>query len=160
MSESSHDEGGHHKSVWSIRFSVFVLISCTAVFAIISENINELLGIALKNLNISPAFAGMTIIAWVPSAAEIVNAVVFAWRNEISLAIEIGMSATVQIALIQLPALILLQVVLGAYGVWSEYLFQPIFSTMDIMSVALSVLIINFLSMDGKTNYFKGFILM
>jgi Ca2+:H+ antiporter len=160
MSESSHDEGGHHKSDWSIRFSVFVLISCTAVFAIISENINELLGIALKNLNISPAFAGMTIIAWVPSAAEIVNAVVFAWRNEISLAIEIGMSATVQIALIQLPALILLQVVLGAYGVWSEYLFQPIFSTMDIMSVALSVLIINFLSMDGKTNYFKGFILM
>jgi Ca2+:H+ antiporter len=156
----SHDEGGHHKSDWSIKFSVFVLISCTAVFAIISENINELLGIALKNLNISPAFAGMTIIAWVPSAAEIVNAIVFAWRNEISLAIEIGMSATVQIALIQLPALILLQVVLGSYGVWPQYLFQPIFSTMDIMSVALSVLIINFLSMDGKTNYFKGFTLM
>ena len=157
---ASHDEGGHHKSDWSIKFSVLVLVSCTAVFAVISENINELLGVALKNLNISPAFAGMTIIAWVPSAAEIVNAIVFAWRNEISLAIEIGMSATVQIALIQLPALILLQVVLGANGVWPKYLFQPIFSTMDIMSVALSVLIINFLSMDGKTNYFKGFILM
>jgi Ca2+:H+ antiporter len=159
-SESAEHDGGHYKSDWSIKFSVFVLISCTSVFAIISENINELLGIALRNLNISPAFAGMTIIAWVPSAAEIVNAVVFAWRNEISLAIEIGMSATVQIALIQLPMLILLQVVLGAYGVWPEYLFQPIFSTMDIMSVALSVLIINFLSMDGKTNYFKGFTLM
>ena len=157
---ASHDEGGHHKSDWSIRFSVFVLISCTAVFAVISENINELLGIALKNLNISPAFAGMTIIAWVPSAAEVVNAIVFAWRNDISLAIEIGMSATVQIALIQLPVLILLQVILGANGVWPEFLFQPIFSTMDIMSVALSVLIINFLSMDGKTNYFKGFALM
>jgi Ca2+:H+ antiporter len=159
-SEGASHDGGHHKSDWSIKFSLFVLISCTSVFAIISENINELLGIALKNLNISPAFAGMTIIAWVPSAAEIVNAIVFAWRNEISLAIEIGMSATVQIALIQLPALILLQVVLGANGVWPQYLFQPIFSTMDIMSVALSVLIINFLSMDGKTNYFKGFILM
>jgi Ca2+:H+ antiporter len=159
-SESISYDGGHQKSDWSISFSLFVLVSCTAVFAIISENINELLGVALKNLNISPAFAGMTIIAWVPSAAEIVNAVVFAWRNEISLAIEIGMSATVQIALIQLPALILLQVVLGYYGVWPDFLFQPIFSTMDIMSVALSVLIINFLSMDGKTNYFKGFILM
>jgi Ca2+:H+ antiporter len=159
-SESAEHDGGHYKSDWSIKFSVFVLISCTSVFAIISENINELLGIALKNLNISPAFAGMTIIAWVPSAAEIVNAVVFAWRNEISLAIEIGMSATVQIALIQLPMLILLQVILGANGIWPEYLFQPIFSTMDIMSVALSVLIINFLSMDGKTNYFKGFTLM
>ena len=38
----------------------------------------------------------MTIIAWMPSAMEIVNAMAFAYRNNIALAIEIGTSASVQ----------------------------------------------------------------
>jgi Ca2+/H+ antiporter len=56
----------------------------------------QVLGTAVAAIGISASFAGMTIIAWMPSAMEIVNAVAFAYRNNIALAIEIGTSASVQ----------------------------------------------------------------
>jgi Ca2+/H+ antiporter len=56
----------------------------------------QVLGTAVNAIGISASFAGITIIAWMPSAMEIVNAVTFAHRNNIALAIEIGTSASVQ----------------------------------------------------------------
>ena len=56
----------------------------------------QVLGSAVAAIGISASFAGMTIIAWMPSAMEIVNAMAFAYRNNIALAIEIGTSASVQ----------------------------------------------------------------
>ena len=56
----------------------------------------QVLGVAVATIGLSASFAGMTIIAWMPSAMEIVNAMAFAYRNNIPLAIEIGTSASVQ----------------------------------------------------------------
>jgi Ca2+/H+ antiporter len=56
----------------------------------------QVLGVAVATIGLSASFAGMTIIAWMPSAMEIVNAMAFAFRNNIALAIEIGTSASVQ----------------------------------------------------------------
>ena len=56
----------------------------------------QVLGVAVATIGLSASFAGMTIIAWMPSAMEIVNAMAFAYRNNIALAIEIGTSASVQ----------------------------------------------------------------
>ncbi len=132
IEQNSHSEGSAGESLevtdphdpmnWPVGFSVLVLMICTATFAIISENLNnvrfphalpaftevwqrfetyvytrmQVLGSAVAVIGISASFAGMTIIAWMPSAMEIVNAMAFAYRNNIALAIEIGTSASVQ----------------------------------------------------------------
>ena len=69
---------------------VFLAAACSRVMAV------QVLGSAVAAIGISASFAGMTIIAWMPSAMEIVNAMTFAYRNNIALAIEIGTSASVQ----------------------------------------------------------------
>jgi Ca2+/H+ antiporter len=53
--------------------------------------------VALDKLSIAPAFAGVTVIAWVPSLVEVANAVAFARQNNISLSFEIGLSAAIQV---------------------------------------------------------------
>ena len=51
-------------------------------------------------------FAGLTIIAIAPAIVEIVNAVRFALKDDITLSFEIGMAAAVQTAMVQIPALV------------------------------------------------------
>ena len=56
---------------------------------------------------------GLTLIGVIPSTAEFVNAIQFSLQNNIALAIEIGSAAAIQIALIQIPALVAFSAILN-----------------------------------------------
>jgi len=77
----------------------------------------------------------------------------FALQNNISLSIEIGNSASIQISLIQIPILVLLSAFMKS---GPEGPFSLIFPTIDVFSVILSVIILNYITYDGKSNYFQG----
>ena len=72
-----------------------------------------------------------------------------AWRNKISIAIEIGTSSAIQIALFVVPILILVSQLYG-YG------FVLVFSLFEIVAVILTVMIINHLAADGRCNWLEG----
>jgi len=99
-------------------------------------------------------FLGVSILAVVPSTAEYVNAIQFSLQDNVALSIEIGNSGAVQIALIQIPVLVLFSAIWNhAKGLNS---FILIFPVLDFAGVLFSVLIVNYVSIEGKSNYFLG----
>jgi len=152
--EPEAEESGHDAPEWSRLTSILVLLIGTTLFALISEDLVQQIQPTLQKFNLSQTFLGVTIIAIVPSAAEFVNAIQFALQENISLALEIGNSAAVQISLIQIPALVLISAILN-HGHYANS-FTLIFPVMNVFAVIFAVIILNYLSIDGKSNYFQG----
>ncbi|KAL0232058.1 hypothetical protein PCE1_003054 [Barthelona sp. PCE] len=149
-------EGEAHGSdgfQWSTKTSVVILLLATVAFAIVSETLTEVIRPALDDLGLSEQFAGVCIIGIIPNIAEFVSAIQFSMHNNIALSIEIGSSAAMQISLIQIPALVWMSNVINDTPAGS---FNLVFGELDLCCVLLSVLIFNYLSNEGKCNYFQG----
>jgi len=152
--DDEEEEGGEAVPEWSNRKSVVVLIICTAAFSLISEKLVETLEPVVDSLNLTRGFLGVTILAIIPSAAEYLNAVQFALNNNMPLAIEIGASAAVQITLFQMPVLVVISAVMNHMA--NENSFTLIFPMIDFYAIFFSVIILNLIYQNGKTNYFIG----
>lgn len=103
--------------------------------------------------------------------AEYVNAIGFALQNNVALSIEIGSSGSVQIALLQVPILVF-------FSAFSNHLcvaprhhcsrahatprsrgyhsFTMVFPMLDVFAVVFSVVIVNYVGIEGRSNYFTG----
>ena len=138
---------------WSVTRCVVIMLVSTVLFALVSEVMVESIRPALKTIGISESFAGFTIIATITSLAEYVNAVKFAWIDDISLSLEIGSSAAIQVAFIQIPALLIVSKIVAPA-------FWFVFNQMAALGIIFGVLIFNYLSIDGRSNYFEGFACM
>mmetsp|Transcript_13432 Transcript_13432/g.31804 ORF Transcript_13432/g.31804 Transcript_13432/m.31804 type:complete len:124 (+) Transcript_13432:16-387(+) len=99
--------------------------------------------------------SGLTVIAWVPALCEYINAVVFALEDNISLSLSIATSSSLQVSMIQLPALVLMQTLLGG-GYWPNHAFTPVFTPLDAGALLLAILLTNYISIDGRSNYLEG----
>jgi len=152
--EPETEESGHDSPEWNRLISILVLVIGTALFALISADLVKQIEPILQNFDLSQRFLGVTAIALIPSAAEFVNAIQFALQENISLALEIGNSYAVQISLIQIPALVLMSAILN-HGHYTNS-FTLIFPILDVFAVIFAVIILNYISIDGKSNYFQG----
>lgn len=113
---------------------------------------------AFESIGVSAEFAGLTFIATVPSMGEFLNAIQFAWMDNVTLALEIGNVAAIQISLLQIPAL-----VLGSFLIFEgneNMIFSLTFPQFNLMAIFFSVLMLNYISRDGRSNYFHGLALV
>ncbi|XP_043944784.1 putative cation exchanger C521.04c [Protopterus annectens] len=106
----------------------------------------------LYGTKVSQYFIGVTLIAMVPELPEIVNGIQFALQNNMSLSIEVGSSLAVQVCMIQMPVLVL-------FSVFSPG-FTLLFSDLHLWSSIFSVILVNYIFMDGKCDYFQGTVLV
>jgi len=150
------EEGeGEGTAEWTIAFSIFVMLVSITCFGLLAEDVVELLQDVLVELGLTQAFVGITLIALTPAATEIANAIKFALLDNISLSVSIGSASSIQVALIQMPALILLSIAFSA-----DDSFHLIFPLMSVFSVILSVITFNYISAEGHSNYFVGSVLV
>lgn len=153
---------GHDAPEWSKTKSAVILCACTVLFSLIAELMVKSVDVVVEGLHIREKILGLTLFALVPNVTEFVNAISFAIHGNISLSMEIGSAYTVQVALLQIPAL----VAFTAYYHWSSALdpssqsFTLVFPRMDMFSVLFSVFLITYIYIEGKSNYFKGMILV
>jgi Ca2+:H+ antiporter len=154
VEEDEEGTAEHGKAVWSKPVCVAVLGICCVLMALVSELLVDNLDGVLADTGISEEFVGLTIIAIIPSIAEIINGVQFALQNSISLSIEVGCSTAVQLCLLQIPIIIYISDILEAQG--SGSVFPMIFPDTHIVSVVFAVLVMNYVFQDGKCNYFQG----
>jgi Ca2+:H+ antiporter len=146
--EEEEEEGS---AEWTIAFSAIVMIISISCFGLLAEDVVELLQEVLETLGLNQAFLGITVIALTPAATEIANAIKFALSNQISLSVSIGSASSIQVVLIQMPSLVFLAAIFaGDSG------FHLIFPLMSVFAVILAVLAFNYISSEGKTNYFVG----
>jgi Ca2+:H+ antiporter len=117
--------------------------------AICAEFLVDSIDSIVESAHISKTFVGLILIPIVGNAAEHVTAVIVAYKGKMDLAINVAIGSSMQIALFVTPFL----VILG----WIMH--QPMtlhFQGFETIIFFISVLIVNYLIQDGKSNYLEG----
>ncbi|KAF9438200.1 hypothetical protein BGZ76_009218 [Entomortierella beljakovae] len=158
--EEDDDEahGGHDSPNWSKAKSATVLLSCTVLYSIIAEILVDSVDAVSS---IDEKLLGLTLFALVPNVTEFMNAISFAMYGNIALSMEIGSAYALQVCLIQIPAMVAVSAWLsyGKTKLWN-YMFNLIFPRWDVFSMLFSVFLLTYTYIEGKSNYFKGSILI
>lgn len=84
-------------------------------------------------------------------------------NGNIALSMEIGSAYALQVCLLQIPALVLFSAINGHWfdGVdIADRTFTLIFPQWDMVTVILCVFLLSYMYGEGKSNYFKGSILL
>ncbi|KAH7153397.1 Sodium/calcium exchanger protein-domain-containing protein [Dactylonectria macrodidyma] len=159
----AHAHGGHDAPNWSRAKSAVILLGATVLYAVIAEILVDTVDVVLENFAIDQKFLGVTLFALVPNTTEFLNAISFAMNGNIALSMEIGSAYALQVCLLQIPALVFYSafwpgVPSGADP--SNYTFSLLFPQWDMVTVILCVFLLSYMYGEGKSNYFKGSILM
>ncbi|KAI5458180.1 Sodium/calcium exchanger protein-domain-containing protein [Mariannaea sp. PMI_226] len=159
----AHAHGGHDAPNWSRAKSAVILLGATVLYAIIAEILVDTVDVVLNSFSIDQKFLGITLFALVPNTTEFLNAISFAMNGNIALSMEIGSAYALQVCLLQIPALVFYSCFwpgVPAGGDPSMYTFSLLFPQWDMVTVILCVFLLSYMYGEGKSNYFKGSILM
>uniref|UniRef100_A0A8D3CU97 Cation/H+ exchanger protein 1 n=1 Tax=Scophthalmus maximus TaxID=52904 RepID=A0A8D3CU97_SCOMX len=145
----SDGHGVHHVVHWSRCKALGVLIVATALMACCADLSTENIEPILSHSSVSQYFIGVTVLAMVPELPEIVNGIQFALQNNISLSLEVGTCIAIQVCMIQIPLLVL-------FNAFYDVGFVLVFSDIHLWASIFSVILVNYIFMDGKCDYFQG----
>ncbi|KAJ5273962.1 hypothetical protein N7478_009087 [Penicillium angulare] len=161
--EANHTAGGHDAPNWSKAKSSIILLGATLLYAIIAEILVNTVDVVLESVDIDEKFLGITLFALVPNTTEFLNAISFAMNGNIALSMEIGSAYALQVCLLQVPALVLFSAIYTSSMIPSElakHSFNLIFPQWDMITVILCVFLLSYVYGEGKSNYFKGSVLV
>ncbi|CAI4218525.1 unnamed protein product [Parascedosporium putredinis] len=133
--------------------SVVLLLVSTALVALCAEFVVGSIEEVVEGGAIREAFIGLIILPVVGNAAEHVTAITVAMKNKMDLAIGVAVGSSIQIALFVTP----LVVILGWCMQKEMTLYFTLFETVCLF---VSAFIVNFLVLDGRSNYLEGALLM
>ncbi len=148
---SSDDE--HDSEAWPVRRGIATLVVATLAVAWLSEVLVGSLEGFSKQLGLTEVFAGLIIIPIIGNAAEHA-ASVFAMKNKLDLAIQIALGATIQIALLVAPALVLISFMIG------KPMDLVIHRPLELVGLIGATLITASVARDGETNWLEGAMLL
>jgi Ca2+:H+ antiporter len=94
-------------------------------------------------------FVGVIVVAIIGNAAEHYSAVAAARRDQMTLAVEIAVGSSAQIALFVGPAVVLYSFLIG-------HPMTLLFNPLEITAIALSVLATALVVSDGESNWVEG----
>lgn len=159
----AHAHGGHDAPNWGRAKSAIILLGATVLYAIIAEILVDTVDVVLNSFSIDQKFLGITLFALVPNTTEFLNAISFAMNGNIALSMEIGSAYALQVCLLQIPALVFYSAFWPGVpdgGDPAMYTFSLLFPQWDMVTVILCVFLLSYMYGEGKSNYFKGSILM
>jgi Ca2+:H+ antiporter len=142
-------EGAHAGPLFPTGAAVAVLATGTLWTTVQAEILVRAMEPALARFGFTELFVGVIVIALIGNAAEHYSAVTAARRDDMTLAVEIAVGSSAQIALFVAPALVLYSFAIG----------QPmtlLFNGFEITAIALSVLATSIVVGDGESNWVEG----
>ncbi|KHN98892.1 Sodium/calcium exchanger membrane region [Metarhizium album ARSEF 1941] len=143
------DDGEEHLTRWA---SVILLLVSTGLVAVCAEFLVDSIKEVTETSRVGEIFIGLIILPIVGNAAEHVTAVTVAMKNKMDLAIGVAVGSSIQIALFVTP----LVVILGWIMDKEMTLYFTLFETVCLF---VSAFIVNFLVLDGRSNYLEGALL-
>ncbi|MBD2122084.1 calcium/proton exchanger [Trichocoleus sp. FACHB-262] len=149
--QTSHSETTTHKP--SLPLWISVLIIATLGVAFESELFVGVVEEATAGLGLTPLFTGVILLPLVGGAAEYVTAVRVAIKNNMDLSVSVAMGSSLLVALLVAPILVLVGQIIG----------QPMdlsFNPFEIVAVAIAVVVANLISLDGRSNWLEGALLL
>ncbi len=148
-SRGGHGHGGHSRGGLSVAAAVMLLAAGTLLTTIQAELLVGALEPALKQFGFTELFVGVILVAIIGNAAEHYSAIAAARRDQMTLAVEIAVGSSAQIALLVAPAVILYSFAIGRP-------MSLIFNPFEITAVALSVFATSMVVSDGESNWVEG----
>jgi len=142
-------KASREKPTISRNKALLILIAATVFVAIESELLVSGFEAAAQIIGLREVFIGAILLGIITNIAENANSVHFALENKIDLSIEIGLSSAIQIALFVVPILVFI-------SQYMHYGFLLTFSAFELVSLMLSLIILNYVTADGKTNWIEG----
>ncbi|MEB3167599.1 MAG: calcium/proton exchanger [Synechococcaceae cyanobacterium] len=130
-----------------------VLLGATVGLAIESELFMGVVEPVSANLGLSPGFTGVVLLPLLGGLPEYVTAVSLARANKMDLSVSVAFGSTLLVALLMVPVLVLSGPLLG----------HPIdlgFSIYEIVAVATAVVVANLVSLDGRSDWLEGVLLL
>ncbi len=146
-------EATHEQPTWSLRRSITTLAVATAFVAVMAEFLVGALEHTTEELGLSHLFVGLIIVPLISNAAEHASAILLAAKDKMSVAIEIAIGSSVQIALFVAPVLVFLSLL-------TAHPLDLIFTGFEIAAVGFSAAILSFIALDGRSNWFEGVLLL
>lgn len=125
------------------------LVVVTVLVAVCAEYLVDSIDSIVSSSGISKTFIGLILLPIVGNAAEHVTAIVVAYKGKMDLAIGVAIGSSLQIALFVTPFLVILGWIIG-----EEMTLH--FKGFETVVFFVSVLVVNYLIQDGKSNYLEG----
>jgi Ca2+:H+ antiporter len=138
-----------HKPRMGVRPAIALLTLATGLTTVGAETLVGALEPAMQQFGMSELFAGVIVIALIGNAAEHYSAVSAAANDQMTLALEISIGSSAQIALMVAPILVLIAPLLGAP-------MSLVFNAFEITAIVLSVQVTAFVAFDGESNWLEG----
>ncbi|OAI44155.1 hypothetical protein AYO43_02375 [Nitrospira sp. SCGC AG-212-E16] len=142
-----------HEAPWSKGKAIGVLAVVTVVIAVVSEILVGAIEPASASIGMTPIFTGIIFLALVGNAAEAMNAVGFARKDQMDLSFGIAVGASTQVALFVAPVLVFAGYFMG----------KPMdlhFTAFEIVAIILAVAIVSRLTSDGESHWMEGVMLI
>lgn len=139
----------HEEAEWGKGKALAILAAATLAVAYVSENLVHTFEVVAEQFGWSELFIGVIIVAIVGNAAEHASAIIMAYKNKMSIAVEIAVGSTLQIALFVAPALVLISLLFPTA-------MPLVFTLPELTSMVTAVLLMIVISNDGDTNWFEG----
>jgi Ca2+:H+ antiporter len=138
---------------WSLKRSVVLLGVATAATAVVSEILVHSLDHFGKAVGLDEFFIAVVIVAIVGNAAEHGGAVLIARRGNTTLATEIAITSSMQVAVFVMPAVCLLS--------WLVRRGLPLsFRVVEVVTMAAAAGLAALVVADGRSRRWEGFLLV
>ena len=138
-----------HLTKWA---SIVLLLISTGLVAFCAELLVSSIEDVTSSSSVGEIFIGLIILPIVGNAAEHVTAITVAMKNKMDLAIGVAVGSSIQIAIFITP----LVVILGWIMEKEMTLYFTLFETVCLF---VSAFMVNFLVLDGRSNYLEGALL-
>ncbi|KAI9488248.1 Sodium/calcium exchanger protein-domain-containing protein [Zychaea mexicana] len=137
----------------TLAFSAVLLIAVAGFVSLHAEFLVGAIEGVVDQWGINETFVGIILLPLVGNAAEHVSSVTFAMKNKMNLCIGVALSSSLQIGLLVSPVL----VIAGWFIGQPMTLFFEDFETVILFA---SVLIVNYLIQDARSNWLEGALLL
>jgi len=138
---------------WTLRKSILLLCGATLATALVSETLVHSLERFGHAVGLNEFFIAVVIVAIVGNAAEHGGAIVIAKGGNTTLATEIAITSSMQVAVFVVPAVCLLSWVVGRGLPLS-------FRAIEIATMAAAALFATIVVWDGRSRRWEGFLLI
>jgi Ca2+:H+ antiporter len=135
---------------WSARRSVLMLAIAGVAVGVMSEVLVNSISEASEAIGLTEFFIGAIVVAIVGNAAEHWVAVLVAHKDKMDLAVNIAIGSGAQIAVFVAPVLVLASFALGPGPM------PLVFNGFEVGALLLAVLIANYVTNEGRSNWFEG----
>ena len=132
---------------------LLVLVGSTVALAYESELFVGVVEQVTERVGLSAVFTGVVLLPLLSGFSEYVTAVTMARKDKMDLSVSVALGATLLVALLVVPVLVLTGPLLG----------HPIdlrFNLYELVAVVMAVVVSNLMSLDGRSDWLEGVLLL